>query len=110
MDPTPVIAGSLLAGVGGLAVATALSQRRVASEAAEWLDTELQRDAVAVAASGDGLSLPVEGVTVTEVGIAGLRRIGAVVANYAPSAVLDRLHDDLLQAGLTATIRAEEFL
>lgn len=42
--------------------------------------------------------------------MAGLRRLGALVASYAPSAVLDRLHETLLQAGLTATMRAEEFL
>lgn len=109
MDPMTVIAASLLVGVGGLAVATALSQRRVAAEAAAWLDTELQSDA-ALVLEGDARPVPVEGVTVTEVGMAGLRRLGALVASYAPSAVLDRLHETLLQAGLTATMRAEEFL
>ena len=107
MDSTAVIAGSLLAGVGGLVVATALSQRRVASEAAEWLDAELQKDAAV--AVGD-VPPEVEGVTVTDVGLAGLRKLGAIVANNTPAAYLDRLHDQLLQAGLTATMRAEEFL
>ena len=107
MEPMPVIAGSLLAGVGGLAIATAMSHRRVASEAAEWLDAELQSDAIVIAAD---VVPPVEGVTVTDVGLAGLRRLGAAVVKYTPAAVLDRLHDQLLQAGLTASIRAEEFL
>ena len=103
LQPVHVIAGSLLAGTGGLAVATALSHRRVATEAAEWLDAELRSDVEVVAP-------PVDGVTVTAVGIAGLRRLGSIVANNTPAAILDRLHEQLLQGGLTATIRAEEFL
>jgi tight adherence protein C len=102
MDPTPVIAGSLLAGVGGLALATALSQRRVAAEAAEWLDIELHTD--------PEFAPPVDGLTVTEVGLRGVRKLGAIVANNTPAAILDKLHEQLLQAGLTAKIRAEEFL
>src|SRR5687767_8056535 len=99
MDPMAVLAGSLLAGVGGLAVATAMSHRRVATEAAEWLDAELQNDAAVIGAEVAPL---VEGVTVTDVGLAGLRRLGAAVMKYTPPAVLDRLHDQLLQAGLSA--------
>src|SRR4051794_18402858 len=106
LEPINVIAGSLLAGVGGLAVATAWSQRRVATEAAEWLDAELSSDAAAFAATAP----PIDGMTVTDVGLAGLRRVGAIVANNTPAAVLDRLHEQLLQGGLTATMRAEEFL
>src|SRR6059058_3413768 len=106
LEPIHVIAGSLLAGAGGLAVATAWSQRRVATEAAEWLDAELSSDAAAFA----DIAPPVDGVTVTDVGLAGLRRVGAIVANNTPAAVLDKLHEQLLQAGLTATIRAEECL
>ena len=109
MDPMPVIAGSLLAGVGGLAVATALSQRRVAAEAADWLDHELQSDAAFVADAGD-VPPGVTGVTVTEVGLRGVRKLGAIVANYTPAAILDRIHEQLLQGGLSATMRAEEFL
>src|SRR5688500_2030811 len=107
MDPMAVIAASLLAGVGGLAIATVMSHRRVASEAAEWLDTELQHDAAII---GADMAPIVEGVTVTDVGLAGLRRLGAAVVKYTPPAVLDRLHNQLLQAGLSASIRAEEFL
>lgn len=106
IEPIHVIAGSLLVGVGGLALATALSQRRVAAEAAEWLDAELTSDAAALSE----IAPPVDGMTVTDVGIAGLRRIGAIVANNTPAAVLDRLHEQLLQGGLTTTMRAEEFL
>src|SRR3954465_1197455 len=106
MQPAHVIAGSLLAGVGGLAVATAWSQRRVAAEAAEWLDAELSSDAAAFA----DIAPPIDSMTVTDIGMAGLRRAGAHSANNTPAAVLDRLHEQLLQAGLTTTIRAEEFL
>jgi tight adherence protein C len=109
MEPMHFFAASLLVGVGGLAVATAMSQRRVATQAADWLDSELQRDA-ALVAGGEDVPIPVEGVTVTAVGMAGLRRLGALVASYAPAAVLDRLHEQLLQAGVSATLRAEEFL
>ena len=107
MDPMAVVAGSLLVGVGGLAVATAMSHRRVATEAADWLDAELQKDAAVI---GADVTPYVEGVTVTDVGLAGLRRLGAAVMKYTPPAVLDRVHNQLLQAGLSATIRAEEFV
>ena len=103
MDIAPVIAATALTAVGGLSVATALGHRRATEGAAEWLDAEL--GGLDVAEPDRHRPSPLA---------AGARqlleRVAVAVAGRAPAAVLERHHHQLLRAGLSTSIRAEEFL
>ena len=103
MDIAPVIAATALTGVGGLAVATALAQRRVAEEAVDWLDAELN--------AGSAGEVAVRRPSPVAAGARHLwQRVAGAVAGRAPAAVLERHHKQLLQAGLSTSMRAEEFV
>lgn len=102
MDIAPVIAATALTAVGGLSVATALGRGRTASDAADWLDAELT-----TVEAGE----PVRRRSPVVAGLRGIwERTARAVAGRAPAAVLERHHHQLLRAGLSSSMRAEEFL
>src|SRR5687767_1463303 len=102
MEIATVIAATSLTAVGGLSVAAALAQRRVGVDAADWLDAELSSTEA------------VDVVRRPSPAVATFRhvweRAARAAAGRAPAAVLERQHDRLLHAGLSSTMRAEEFV
>lgn len=96
------VAGALFAGIGLAVALLAIEHRRLAGPgAADWLAIELAAgpdpgDARVAPSFDERVLRPV------------LARLGALVAERLPSAQLDRLHRQLLHAGLAGSLRAEE--
>lgn len=98
------LAGAVVAGIGLAAALLALEGRRLASVgdgAAEWLALEL-------AGTGDGTDGRVLPSFTTRVVRPALARLGALVVDRTPAARLERLHEQLLHAGMAGSLRAEE--
>lgn len=96
------LAGAIVAGIGLAVALLAFEQRRLASTgAAEWLALEL-------AGAGDGTDARVVPSFVDRVVRPALASLGQRVAARTPSARLERLHQELLHAGLAGSLRAEE--
>jgi tight adherence protein C len=105
MNPLIGLTGALVAGVGMAVVLLAIEQRRLAAPApADWLALDMQAASPADAAS------PTAGSFTARVLRPLVARLGVLVADRTPAARLEKLHRQLLHAGLTATIRAEEML
>ena len=99
------LAGAIVAGVGLAAALVAIEQRRLAApDAAEWLSGDMT-----VLANDVHAGLPAGSLVLRVFGPL-FERFGAWAVGMLPSARLDRLHEQLLHAGLGATIRAEDVL
>jgi len=96
------LAGAIVAGIGLAAAVLALEQRRLASPgAADWLALELN-------GAGDGTDRRVLPSFTERVLRPSLARLGALVVDRTPAARLERLHEQLLHAGMAGSVRAEE--
>lgn len=96
------LAGAIVAGIGLAAALLALEQRRLASPgAADWLALEL-------AGVDDGTGGRAVPSLTDRVFRPALARLGALVVERTPAARLERLHDQLLHAGMAGSVRAEE--
>jgi tight adherence protein C len=98
-----VLAASLLAGGLGL-VAVGLRQRRPASDVVDYL-RGLDEPAPVADEFHEQLNLPFLARVVRPLGTRFVDR----VASLSPPQYLDRIHQQLLHAGLAASMRAEEF-
>lgn len=104
MTPLLGVAGAVVAGAGLAAVLVAFEQRRVAPPAAaDWLAANIP------GAPAAPRRVP-SGSLVERVALPFLARLGRAVAGLTPAARLDRLHDELLHAGLAGRVRAEDLL
>jgi tight adherence protein C len=98
------LVGALLGGLGLADAVLALEQRRLATPtASDWLAADMSgatsaSEAIARAPFADRVLRPL------------LERLGAFVGDRTPSGRLDHLHQQLLHAGLSSTLRAEELL
>jgi tight adherence protein C len=96
------LAGAVFAGIGLAVALLAFEQRRLAGPgAADWLALEMT-------GAGDGTDARVAPSFGHRVLRPLLARVGAIVVERTPAAQLERLHQQLLHAGLAGTIRAEE--
>jgi tight adherence protein C len=101
MEPTQLLAAVALSAIGGVIIAAALTQRRVSTDAADWLDTELDHGGGVVARRPSSAAALLR---------ATWGRVAHALAGRAPAAVLERQHEQILRAGLSNAIRAEEFV
>jgi tight adherence protein C len=101
MEPVQAVAAAALTAVGGLSVAAALAQRRVSTDAADWLDAEMAATAGPITHTASGTTQILRGLW---------SRVSSAIAARTPSAVIDRHQQQILRAGLSASMRAEELI
>ena len=96
------VAGAVFAGIGLAVALLAVEQRRLAGAgAADWLALEL----AGTADGTDGRAVPSFADRVVRPLLA---RLGNAVVERTPPARLERLHEQLLHAGMAGSVRAEE--
>src|SRR5688500_17903462 len=95
------LAGAIVAGIGLAAALVAVEHRRLAApDAAEWLAGDM-----AVTANDVHAGLPAGSIVFRIFGPL-FDRFGAWIVSMTPASRIERLHQQLLHAGLGATIRA----
>lgn len=105
METFAIIFGVVGLGVGIAVVALALTRVRVAGDVMDYL-AELEADGSTVDEFQQKLSEPFIRRVVKPLGVGAFRQI----ASLTPSNYLDSVHKRLLTAGLSTSIRAEEFV
>ena len=99
------VLGALVAGVGLAALLLAFEQRRLAGSApADWLAADLQ------ASSGADIGPQSSRSFTARVVRPLFDSLASFIADRTPSAQLERLHQQILHAGLTGMVRAEDLL
>jgi tight adherence protein C len=103
MTPLFGLIGAVVAGLGMAMALLGVEHRRVATAPADWLAADLHTPAAEAAS-------PTAGSFTSRVLGPLVSRLGALIADRLPSARLERLHKELLHAGLTSSMRAEDML
>ena len=99
------VLGALFAGVGMAALLLAFDQRRLAGSApADWLASDMQASTAVTIAS------PTAGSFTSRVFTPLIARLAGLIADRMPAARLEKLHQQLLNAGVSGSVRAEDMM